>query len=330
MNRQPFRGSIWAPPLAAFLFLCRLLAPTAPAAAAEHPAYLALGDSIAFGLGVPDPQSQGYVALAYQALRDSDRYRESGLDLVNLATPGATSSDLLEEGGQLDRALGEIAARAATPEEDAVEIVSLNIGGNDLLALARPASPCVRDAGSEECLAEFGATLSTLQANVTEVLSRLSEAAPEAGIFVINLYNPYSGTGDPREGVADLAVQQLNGVLGAAAAAQGGRVRLADVYQLFNGRGPQWISSDGLHPNENGHRVIAEVLVAAIDGRPPLIPADVLGTAAASPAGGEGAAAPGSNSGDSGTLVALLIAVPLAFAAGALTSGVYFLARGRR
>ncbi len=109
-------GKLLMPPLAAFFFLSLLIAPAGTPAQAQpssgQPLYIAMGDSLAFGVGVSDPAGGGYVALAHQALLGSDRYRSGGLQLVNLAVPGATSSDLLQAGGQLDAALREIKARS--------------------------------------------------------------------------------------------------------------------------------------------------------------------------------------------------------------------------
>ena len=60
--------------------------------------------------------------------------------------------------------------------------------------------------------------LSTLQSNIEQVLRRLRDAAPGGNIIVLDLYNPYSGTQDVRELIADLSVGQVNGVVAAAAA----------------------------------------------------------------------------------------------------------------
>lgn len=327
-------GRLLLPPLAAFFLLALVVSPqNSPghAAAAETPAYIALGDSIAFGVGAPQPRTGGYVALVHGALQTSERYRDRGLQLVNLAVPGATAEDLLIPGGQVDSAVAEIRARE---EEDAagnddVEIISVNIGGNDLLQLATPGSPCFESVGSDACVDEFGGVLSSVQENLSEALSRLREAAPDAGIYLLDLYNPYSGTGDARETIADLAVQNLNGIIGANAANEDLKVRLASVFQLFRGRGLQWISADGIHPNEDGHRVLGEVLLATIDNREPLIPAELLEQTpapAASPTDGLPDLRPDNDSG-TGWLVWLF--VPLAFAGGAVLATAYFIARGR-
>jgi len=315
------------PPLAAFLFLLSFAAGQASAQEQNSPAYIAIGDSLAFGIGVPEPSEQGYVALAHNSLAASDRYGESGLDLVNFAVPGATSGDLLLEDGQVDAAIAEIERRS---EQDAVELISVNIGANDLLALAAATSPCVSDPTADACLDVLGETLGALQDNLHTTLERLRQAAPTAGIFVINLYNPFSGTGDIREGIADVGVQQLNGVVGAVAADEALGVRLGNVFQLFRGRGDQWIADDGLHPNEQGHQVLAEVLLATIDSREPQIPASLLeATPAPVPDSGELPELPQPNDSDGLPLWILAVVIPLAFAAGALIAGGYFVARGR-
>ena len=112
--------SRFLPPLAAFLFLASLALASATAVRAQQPpAYLALGDSLAFGVGADNPAAQGYVGLTTAKLRLS-KYSGTGLELVNLSAPGATSSDLLQPGGQLDRALTEIQSRGG------VDIISID------------------------------------------------------------------------------------------------------------------------------------------------------------------------------------------------------------
>ncbi len=316
-------GARLLPPLAAFLFLGQAIAfaPFFPAQAQTSPAYVALGDSLAYGVGATDPAAQGYVPLTAAALRESDRYGDRGLDVVNLSAPGATSTDLVAAGGQLERALQVIGDRRGA-NGPGVAIISLDIGGNDLLALASRDSPCFSDAAGDACRQQLGQMLSNLQKDLSRTLRELRQAAPEAAVYVLDLYNPYSGTGDPREVIADIGVQQVNGVIAAAAADPQLNVRTARVYELFQGHGRQWIAADGIHPNDSGHAVIAEVLLAAIEGRPVAIPDQLLGP----PAGEAQPSADGS--GDDSTLL-LAIAVPLSFLAGALVTGAYFLARGR-
>ena len=328
-------GSRLSPPAAAFLSLALVIALARPAPRAhaqEAPAYLALGDSLAFGVGASNPSTAGYVALAYNALSGSERYSPTGLELLNLGVAGARSADLLTSGGQLDLALDEIRVREedASPAANEVEIISVDVGGNDLLGLLAPGSLCLESASVEPCRAAFGEVLSGIDQNLTEIVARLREAAPRAIIVVVDLYNPYSGTGDLREPIAELAVGQVNGVIGAVTADPDLRITRASIFQLFSGRGPQWVAPDGIHPNDNGHKVIAESVVAAIDNREPAIPDELLSVSpgATTAAIDDGSETPGGNGNEVSTVL-LAVAVAVAFAAGAAVSGAYFVARGR-
>ena len=322
------------PPLAAFLSLALFIATASPgpsARAQEAPAYIALGDSLAFGVGASNPSTTGYVALAHNALSGSERFSPTGLDLLNLGVAGARSADLLAPGGQLDSALDEIRARqeAAPSIENEVEVISVDVGGNDLLGLVAPGSPCLESASVEPCRAAFGEVLSSIDRNLTEIVTRLREAAPEATIVVVDLYNPYSGTGDLREPIAEVGVGQANGVIGAVTADPDLGITTASIFQLFIGRGTQWVAPDGIHPNDSGHRVIAEAVIAAMDNREPRIPEDLL---AVTPGATGASIEPGSGTianGDGASTILLVVAVAVAFVAGAAVSGAYFMARGR-
>lgn len=315
---------LW-PPLAAFLFLFAALpfisTGIPDATAQQAPRYIALGDSLASGVGASEPAQTGYVARVHDALESSERFGESGIDLINLSAPGATSSDLMQPGGQVSNAVREI-------EQNEVPVITIDIGGNDLLDLANLDSPCLTDLQAEPCLAEVGETLNALQTNLREVLEELRDANPTASIVVVDLYNPFSGTGDIRELIADAGVQQINGVIGATASDPDLNVELASVFQHFQGRGNQWISEDGIHPNDEGHAVMAEAVLAALDGRDPAISSELL-SVPPDPVTVLGSAPPSEDDGGGVDVIVLVVAVAVAFAAGGAVSGSFFLMRGR-
>jgi len=287
---------------------------------------MALGDSLAFGVGAANPAAEGYVALTADNLLLNDRFAERGLELINLSEPGATSADIVEAESQLDRAVEEIDVRASDVQaNNEIEIISIDVGGNDLLSLAEPDSPCFEDPLGGVCRTRINGVLSDLQRNLTRTLTELRQAAPQAEIYVIDLFNPYSGTGESLEIIASIGVQQINGVLAAVSASGELGVRFVSVYELFQGRGPQWVASDGIHPNNDGHRVLAEALTAAIEGRNLVLPSDLAVAPLVSPAPGESG-----GSGEDGVAMWLvLMIVPAAFIAGGFVSAAYFVVRGR-
>ena len=325
------------PLLAASLCLA-FLASAAPAGAKEAPAYIAIGDSLAFGVGASDPATQGYVAITHDALQRSERYRQRGLELINLAVPGATTSDLLLPGGQMERAVIEIKERRedTSSADDNVEIIAVSIGGNDVLALAAADSPCVADPQAAECQDRLQEMLGTLEDDLTQALRRLREAAPKADIIVLDIYSSLSGRGTGPELVADLAVREMNVVIERVVSDPELGVKPVGVYPLFRGRASQLVAADDLHPNDDGHAVIAEVVLAAIEGREPVFPEELMTPAAVeeiarSPLG-EGGLLPVSQDEDSGGTslpLFLAVAIPAALLGFAAVVGAYRSARGR-
>ncbi len=86
--------------------------------------FLALGDSLATGVGASDPTTTAYVPLFHQFL-----LAEEGEDtvLINLGHSGDTSSTLISH--------GHLAAAVTQIESGDVAVVTVDIGGNDVIAL---------------------------------------------------------------------------------------------------------------------------------------------------------------------------------------------------
>ncbi len=230
--------------------------------------YIALGDSLTVGTGSTPGHS--FVALLAQALGE-------GIQVLNLGHGGDTSSELMEH-GHLDRAIAEIRARNSDDRLDNdVRLVTLTIGGNDMLDLffnyvAR--GRCAdRNAflSSQECLGLFRTTLASLERNLDTILARLRQELPQGAIVLFTLYNPFSGR-DPTVGpLGDLALEGeagtavprgVNYVLRTAAQRHG--VLVADVFRPFEGRGGELVSTDGIHPNDRGYQVMADVALAVL------------------------------------------------------------------
>jgi lysophospholipase L1-like esterase len=188
-------------------------------------AYLALGDSLAFGFQQvkfnqnfptedPTVYNTGYVDDFAKDLTSID----PRIQTINLGCPGETTDSLLGlapcpyhppfalhssyTGSQLDAAL---AVLRANPGQ--VSPVTIDIGANDLLG---------------------GATLAHIQANLSTILAKLRNAAPYTEIIVLGLYNPLIVSIPGSDAVA----AQFNS-LEAQTAAQY-RARFADPLPVFN------------------------------------------------------------------------------------------------
>jgi acyl-CoA thioesterase I len=242
--------------------------------------YLALGDSLAVGIGASDPERDGYVALIHEALGDEELGLLVGghrIDaLENLAVGGETSASM-RDGGQLDEAQERI-ARADPP----VTLVTLDIGGNDLLALIR-GEPCASDPDGDACREQVRQTLDAFERNYRLILGTLAETAArqdrEVVVAVMTYFNPFSGTEHQYEAAGDLALlgvdaridcdlaeadpeaRGMNDIIACVGVELGARV--VDVQSYFAGRGLELthIAAEDIHTNDEGHRAIADAFL---------------------------------------------------------------------
>jgi lysophospholipase L1-like esterase len=242
------------------LFLVTLIT-TPKEAAAQNVLYTALGDSIGFGLFAPI--GDGYVP-AYGRLVEANT--GANVTLVNTSIPGWTSSDLL---GAIR---GNLLFRVSVATSS---IVTVNIGGNDLLGARRSYGD--RTCGgpdNQDCLR---ATVATFKANWNAILDQVLSlrSTRNTVIRTMDIYNPYVNEDRARDSwpndqgndfqVAKVYLDQINNHIRMTSAAR--NIPCARVYLTFNGpngdidasdRG--FIAFDGLHPNGLGHSRIAELL----------------------------------------------------------------------
>ena len=171
--------------LARLLILALAVALALPAAAdaakPKRQLYISLGDSYAIGfqpsvVGQSGGTRNGF---AYQVPRLAKR-RGYRFELVNFGCGGETTTSLLERtaacgglgpGGRDYTGRTQIAAaeRFLRSHRGKVGLVTVSIGGNDVVA-------CVRQAEPIPCIA---AVVQRLQTNVTEIAARLRAAAGE-------------------------------------------------------------------------------------------------------------------------------------------------------
>jgi lysophospholipase L1-like esterase len=265
------------------ILLLGLLTGSGPASAEPDPApigrplYLALGDSLAAGVGASNPAVTGYVPQLYELLRQQLACQPAGrpscrsLALRNLGVGGATSTTLLAT--QLPAAVAELQARNNDPNpHNDVKVVTIDIGGNDLFGVV--SSSCAAGP-SPECAALIQARLEAFAANFSLILGELRAAAgPDTVIVAMTYYNPLPScrlaslaplADAVLEGGGGVTVG-LNDLIRSIAAAHG--VLVAETYGRL-GPGELVGGSDCLHPNDAGYQVITQAFAAVLtEARP--------------------------------------------------------------
>lgn len=248
---------------------------TPPVARSEPPAspavggvYLALGDSITFGIGVPRPQQNGYVARVADAL--AGQSADPRVDATRVfAVPGETAA------GFLDRRLDDV-VRAIEEVGPGVELVTIGLGANEILR-ARREPACVADRASEACRSVIATATelaaSSLDAVVAGVQAALEDADSDATVLLLAYYNPDL---DPQ---AVASVAGSDGMTGCdpleerpglndriACIADQRAMGLVDLYDAFLGREEALtrFGSGDVHPNADGYAVIADTILEAL------------------------------------------------------------------
>ncbi len=214
--------------------------------------YVALGDSISAGYGLGDP-SQSFVNLLAQ---------ETGMTTLNASVSGAVTQTVLAllASGNLDAQIS------------GAEVVTLTIGGNDMMAAfyeviaaaytaasgeeisALQVPVILADAddprnaaltesaltiimgGYEQIRPAFASVLASVGENLRSIAAYIKEKNPDVTLIVGNQYNPYQWLSAPYNMIGGFfaqAVSDLNGVIGNGEYGAGSLYTTADVYTAF-------------------------------------------------------------------------------------------------
>lgn len=216
-----------------------------PAGAQSPIAYVALGDSIAYGIGSSLPERRGYPP----QVRD---YMESAtgdeVTLLNLAVPGETAASFMTS-GQVDQ-LAE--TRRRLDEQDIpIALVTVSLGGNEMLA-QRYSGVVDR----QQALGDFRDTLDAAVGRIREEVG----ASPQ---LILTTYYDLS-EGNPEAQSSDAWwIEQFNEVIRETAERHGGEV--ADLNTAFRGHINDFtLHPYDIHPKNQGYRAIASQVFAAL------------------------------------------------------------------
>lgn len=213
--------------------------------------YLALGDSLSQGVqpdstGTDQETNQGYADDLYSQLAPIDAAQGVDLQLVKLGCPGETTTSMIDggvcttytSGNQLDDAAAFLAANAG-----AVQLVTLDIGANDVDGCANLQTGTIDEACVEQGLTDVGNNLPT-------IVGTLKAADPGVQIVAMNYYDPFVVA--YAQGLPKLAHQSVklanllnNHIL--APVYKAFHVRVANVSKAFQTN--DWQKSNGVQPN---------------------------------------------------------------------------------
>jgi len=215
--------------------------------------YIALGDSLAAGLIA----QEGYVG-RYASYVNLDT--GANVDTTNLGVPGWTSGDLLNS-LHSDPVFRHQVSGAL--------IVTWDIGGNDLnSAHSQYTQNNCGGTDGQDCLRN---TVATFEQNWSAIIMQLTSLRSTGNTIIraMDLYNPYVAS-DMQAGIFNITepyLDEVNNYIHSTAAAAG--IPVANVHAAFNGPDGTTdpttlglLAVDGFHPNDAGHKVIADQLRA--------------------------------------------------------------------
>lgn len=215
--------------------------------------YLALGDSLADGVLA----TQGYVA-RYESYVHQDT--GANVHTTNLGVPGWHSGDLLN------------AIKTDTDFRDNItnaEVLTWDIGGDDLAnAHDNFTKGTCGGTDNQDCLRN---AVATFKQNWDSIISNILQLRTTSNTIIrtMDIYNPYVKS-DMQAGTFDQVEPYLDDVNNYIhSTAQANNIPVANVHQAFNGSDGRTDPStlglmaiDGFHPNDAGHKVIADQLRA--------------------------------------------------------------------
>lgn len=268
-------------------------------ARADFGTYIALGDSLAFGVGFDDTTAdisngdRGYVKGLANFLQAGNggvrptvfNYAISGetsggFSTVNAGVHGsiaaarntnypATDPQTVSQKSQV---IGRIASEHALGHQ--VSLITVQLGSNDLnMLLLNPSFAALTPAQQQ---AQMLATLTTFSQNSGALLQQLKTLAPEAKIMTIGYYDPFApflniNPTNATEaqlkytaGLTGQAIPLLNQTIGNVAQSLG--VNFLNIMPSFVGKEftHTYIAAGNVHPTQVGYDMITHQLAVAV------------------------------------------------------------------
>ena len=270
------------------ILLYELIAPIVFAATTNPQKYLALGDSIAYGYGLSNINSQSYA----QIVRAKSNISQN--DFSNLAVSGMTCKDFYTK----------IQTSQYTQAIKSADIITISIGSNELLGIATSAISTVTGVPqkdpdfvrkvqqvfieasglkkltlayklysyftSNETKATIEKNIASYNENWSKSVTYIKKTNPNATIIATEFYNPYYEIGLSSYDLGsfvDEYICKMNDILKTSSQSET-IYKIAKIYDDFNTTNPR-ITNVNIdfsdfskinvdpHPNKDGHSIIA-------------------------------------------------------------------------
>lgn len=212
--------------------------------AAEREVYIALGDSLAAGQTPTMSIDTGYTD--FIALQLANKGYLASFD-KSLAFPGYKVSDVWQS-VQSDEAKAQLAKAT---------LITISAGANDLLPLLshNPATGTIR---FSQLATNF--SLNRVRLGMGDLLEQLKQSAPNAKIYVIGYYFPYTHIHPQQKEGAVRQLGVLNDVLKQTAEEAG--ATFIEVESMFTEHRLDYLPNNAdVHPNELGYMQIANAFL---------------------------------------------------------------------
>jgi lysophospholipase L1-like esterase len=199
--------------------------------------HLAIGDSIVRGVGAG--QNENFVS---QFSRKLAKQTDKKISFQNQGINGITSGELnkLVQDGRFDDSIKHS------------DIVTINVGGNDILRLARGQN-------IRTVFQSYDQLQSSFSKNLSEITTRITKLNPKVTMVFLELYNPLSPD-DPMYPMADKMLPKWNLIIYEVANNLPGSM-VIETTKVINRDNLQNLSPDGVHPNLAGYTAISEQMI---------------------------------------------------------------------
>ncbi|HYK74010.1 MAG TPA: GDSL-type esterase/lipase family protein [Pseudoneobacillus sp.] len=198
---------------------------------------LAIGDSVIRGVGAKQNEN-----LVYQFSNKLEKQTHKRIQFKNEGINGITSSELKDM--VLDGRFDEEIKKA--------DIVTVNVGGNDVLRMAK-------NKDFQTVIQSYDQLQSTFSKNLSSIAARIYKVNPNATLVFLELYNPLS-TSEKLYSIAEKLLPNWNLKIYEVANQYASSV-VVETTKVINGDHLQNLSPDGVHPNSSGYLAISDQII---------------------------------------------------------------------